>query len=159
MTVAASFLPLAAGQSMAQVHASRPSLDVAMLAGGSALKATGSWVSRLKRGISQSITPVNAVEISCIRSSMTCVETRAELAGAAARPAADVQKDQLALSTLNFTVTEWTDARITARSDTRDGDLMLRIVPSEKLVRLSYWDTKGSKDKDGQSSGFMWELE
>jgi hypothetical protein len=37
---------------------------------------------------------------------------------------------------------------------------MLRIVASEKLVRLSYWDTRAEfKDKDGAASGFVWELQ
>ena len=140
-----------------------PSLDVAMAAGGASLRASGTWVTRLKRGVSLSISPVNAVEITCSRTSMSCWESRAELAPAAAgavpAKAGEPQKDALHLSHQQFTVTEWNEARITARSDTRSGDLMLRIVASEKLVRLSYWDTKEGKEKPGEASGFMWELQ
>ena len=74
--------------------------------------------------------------------------------------ASEAAKEHLALSDLVFTVTEWSEARVTARSDTPHGDLMLRIVGSERLVRLSYWDTRPEfKDKDGAASGFVWELQ
>ena len=146
----------------AQTHPpiTTPVLEVAVSTGGASVRATGSWITRIKRGPSLSIAPVNAVEIHCSRASMTCWESRAELVSGEARPrvVTDTPREQLAVTTLNFTVTEWTDTRITARSDTRNGDLMLRVVPSENLVRLSYWDTQGNQPK-GEASGFVWELQ
>jgi hypothetical protein len=149
-----------ASSAFAQTHIVTPALEVALATGGASLHATGSWVTRIKRGVSLSIAPVNAVDIRCARATMTCWESRAELAAADSRvrSVSDAPRDQLAVSTLTFTVTEWTDSRITARSDTRNGDLMLRLVPSENLVRLSYWDTQGNQPK-GEASGFVWELQ
>jgi hypothetical protein len=139
-----------------------PSLDVT--GGKDSIRATGTWVTRVKRGASSAIAPVNAVTLSCDRRTMLCRENRAEVVPGTeahgARPASEPARDHLALTNLVFTVTEWSDARVTARSDTPHGDLMLRIVVSEKLVRLSYWDTRAEfKDKDGAASGFVWELQ
>lgn len=139
-----------------------PSLEVA--GGKDSIRASGTWVTKVKRGASSAIAPVNAVTLSCDRRTMVCRESRAEVVPAAdahiPRPASEGGRDHLALNNLVFTVTEWSDARVTARSDTPHGDLMLRIVASEKLVRLSYWDTRPeSKDKDGAASGFVWELQ
>jgi hypothetical protein len=136
-------------------------LDVHVAAAGAEVRATGTWATKLKRGPSGTISPVNTVEILCSRETQRCIETRAQLVPVAdARGRAGAEREHLALQNLTFMVTEWTEARITARADTPAGDLMLRVVPAEKLVRLSYWDTRPeSRDKDGAASGFLWELQ
>jgi hypothetical protein len=110
-----------------------------------AVKARGKWVEKLKRGPSP-ILPTNAVEIQCSRKAMSCDELRAE-AG-----------QDVSLTRRSFTVTEWNDKRILARSDTDSADLMLRIYPVDQRVELSYWDTKPQHERTGPADGWVWEL-
>ena len=147
------------GVALAQVRTviGTPPLD--LLFTGLEVHATGSWVARLNRGAIP-ISSVNAVEIHCDRASMTCRESRAEVASQELRPARQgTEAQHLSIVNQAFTVTEWTDARITARSDTPTGDLMLRILPSERLIRLSYWDTRLDGNRKDPPTGFLWELQ
>ena len=134
----AHFVPTAAGgEPLAQFAVSKDRV---------AMKARGKWVEKLKRGPYSPILPTNAVEIQCAKKTMSCEELRAE-----AGP-------DVSLTRRSFTITEWTDKRILARSDTDSADLMLRIYPPDQRVELSYWDTKPQHERTGPADGWVWEL-
>jgi hypothetical protein len=63
----------------------------------------------------------------------------------------------LTVRSIAFKVTEWSDARLIARTDTESADLMLRIDLQRRQVDLSYWDAKPDL-KPGTAEGFAWTL-
>src|SRR5262245_3406010 len=100
------------------------------------VKAVGRWSHKMERGRAFLLSATNSAEVHCSRASMSCWESRAELV-----TAADTRRaPNLTVKTTPFKITEWSDARITARADDAGGDLMLRIDVKGRQVQLTYWD-------------------
>jgi hypothetical protein len=134
-----------------------PGLQLTVSESGATIVALGRWTTKLDRGRAFPLSSVNSVEVQCNRVSMTCIESRAELG-----TGQDAKRPQtLLVRSTSFKVTEWTETRLTARTDTESGDLMLRMDLAGRQVQLSYWDAKPDAKPDaksGDANGFVWVL-
>jgi hypothetical protein len=130
-----------------------PGLQLTVSESGATIVALGRWTTKLDRGRAFPLSPVNSVELQCNKASMTCIESRAELGAGQ-----DAKRPQtLLVRSTSFKVTEWTETRLTARTDTESGDLMLRMDLPGRQVQLSYWDARPDA-KSGDADGFVWVL-
>jgi hypothetical protein len=133
-----------------------PPLQLSLGEGGTSIYASGRWITKVRRGNGFPLAAVNSVSLRCTRGSMTCTESRAEL-----MPVLDAKQagvpPTLTVRSIAFKVTEWSDARLIARTDTESADLMLRIDLQRRQVDLSYWDAKPDL-KPGTAEGFAWTL-
>ena len=81
----------------------------------------------------------NTVEVTCDRRSARCKEVLALLYA----PGKLSPRYGLALHTMTYTVSEWTDSIIRASSVAPAGDFELRISLADKVAERSFRETKG----------------
>jgi hypothetical protein len=153
--VLAGLLTLAAHASAEEIGTPPLQLNVS---DSGALLASGRWITKIRRGNNFPLAAVNSVQLTCARDSMTCIESRAELA--AANPESKIAASpphSLVVRSVPFRVTEWSDSRLIARTDTPSADLMLTVDLVHRQVELSWWDTQPGA-KPGTAEGFVWVL-